>query len=99
MKTKIFNLLMAPIVPIFVLVFYFVVNITEYRVISIFLIIVVLIIGYKLYYKMKEKWQHIYSTGIICTDWFLLDILGTISNNDLSFLQPSIAETVVKTII
>jgi len=97
MKKSVIEFLLAPLVPIFLLVFFIVINIFELKLIYLVLIGLVLFLAYKIINKLKENWKCLYSSSIICADWFLLDVINLFSNENLSFLKPSILETVIRT--
>lgn len=70
MKKSVIEFLLAPIVPIFLLVFFIVINIFELKLIYLVLIGLVLFLAYKIINKLKENWKWLYSSSIICADWF-----------------------------
>lgn len=90
------KLIFAPILPLV-----FIINLAYFNMFNSYLISIVMTITsalclYLLYSFVKLKATNFINSSIIITDWFFVDFINFLIDDNYKFLFSSIAETVVK---
>lgn len=96
MRSNLKTLLFEPIIPIALLIYYLCINMCDIKIISFILIFLMGIILYKTINYLKRYFENIFQISIILFDWFILDFINISTNNQFSFLQSSLLETVAR---
>lgn len=95
-KFLIKNIFLEPIIPVVFFIYCISFNICDIKIVSVFLTIFISGIFCKFIFYIKVHYRFIFQVGVVCIDWFLIDIVNFISNNSFYFLKPSLLETIAK---
>lgn len=90
------KLILAPIVPLLFLLNFEYLNTFKNFMLSMTLTFVSIVILILIYAIVKINFNRYLDLIVLSIDWFLIDILNFLSNDNYKFLFSSIAETLIK---